>query len=130
GAHGYGGIWGGMKATFHHNLISNHTSRLPRFSGSSTVPNPPDELVDFRNNVIYNWAHNNTYGGEMGRYNVVNNYYKPGPATARNKKDRILNPSRPYGQFFVRGNHLEGYEAINSDNRRGVFADDPQSALV
>src|SRR5690606_36124765 len=112
GAHGYGGIWGGSKATFHHNLIACHTSRTPRFSGSSSVPNPPDELVDFRNNVIYNWSNNNTYGGEKGRYNVVNNYYKPGPATRKDKAGRILNPYQPYGKFFLSGNYLEGNDRI------------------
>ncbi len=63
GDHGYGGIWGGRKASFHHNLLASHNSRLPRFSGSTTTRNAPDELVDFRNNVIYNWMNNNTYGG-------------------------------------------------------------------
>jgi pectate lyase len=130
GEHGYGGIWGGQKATFHHNLIASHNSRLPRFSGSATVPNPPDELVDFRNNVIYNWMNNNIYGGEKGRYNVVNNYYKPGPATKENRKNRILNPSQPYGQFYVSGNVLTGNESVSSNNTLGVIAQHLDSTLI
>src|SRR5690606_18455844 len=130
GAHGYGGIWGGSKATFHHNLIASHTSRTPRFSGSSSVPNPPDELVDFRHNVIYNWKNNNTYGGEKGRYNVVNNYYKPGPATRTDKAGRILNPYQPYGKFFLSGNYLEGNDRITADNNLGIVADHPDSVIA
>jgi pectate lyase len=118
GDHGYGGIWGGEKATFHHNLIANHTSRMPRFSGSSTTPNSPEELVDFRNNVIYNWRTNNTYGGEKGRYNVVNNYYKPGPATSP-KKLWIVDPTSPYGKFYIDGNCLEGNAQVSKDNWNG-----------
>jgi hypothetical protein len=118
GEHGYGGIWGGMGASFHHNLLAHHTSRLPRFSGSSTTPNSPDELVDFRNNVIYNWSGNNTYGGERGRYNVVNNYYKPGPASG-SKTKWMVNPSSPYGKFFIQGNVLEGNETSSVDNWKG-----------
>lgn len=129
GDHGYGGIWGGVGASFHHNLLANHTSRLPRFSGSSTTPNTPDELVDFRNNVIYNWASNSTYGGEKGRYNVVNNYYKPGPAT-KSKKPWIINPSSPYGKFFITGNTLDGNELVSGDNRMGVKADHPDSVFA
>jgi hypothetical protein len=120
GAHGYGGIWGGHKATFHHNLIASHNSRLPRFSGSSTTPNDPDkELVDFRNNVIYNWMSNNVYGGEKGRYNMVNNYYKAGPATIKNKRSQIVNPSAPYGKYYISGNCVDGHTSISKDNWNG-----------
>ncbi|HYG17961.1 MAG TPA: pectate lyase [Ohtaekwangia sp.] len=128
GEHGYGGIWGGEGASFHHNLLAHHTSRLPRFSGSSTTPNSEAELVDFRNNVIYNWGGNSTYGGEKGKYNVVNNYYKPGPATKSNNP-WLLNPSAPYGKFFVQGNCLVGNEKVSKNNwDGGVKAADPDSA--
>jgi hypothetical protein len=130
GEHGYGGIWGGMGASFHHNILAHHTSRLPRFSGSSTTPNPPDELVDFRNNVIYNWVGNNTYGGERGKYNVVNNYYKAGPAT-KPRSNWMLNPSTPYGSFYVQGNVYHGNDKVSADNwSGGVKADHPDSARV
>ena len=129
GNHGYGGIWGGEGASFHHNLIASHSSRTPRFSGSKSTPNSSAELVDFRNNVIFNWVHNSSYGGEKGRYNMVNNYYKAGPATMYSKKDRIVNPSQPYGKFYVAGNHVEGYPAISQDNwAGGVQADHVDSA--
>lgn len=124
GAHGYGGIWGGVRASFHHNLFAHHVSRTPRFSGSETTPNSAEELVDFRNNVIYNWRDNNIYGGEGGRYNVVNNYFKPGPATGA-KRHWMVRPSEPYGKFYVDGNVFEGNENMSADNwNGGVIADD------
>lgn len=129
GDHGYGGIWGGTGVSFHHNLFAHHTSRNPRFSGSSTTPNSPEELVDFTNNVIYNWEANSTYGGEKGRYNMVNNYYKAGPATIESKRDRIVNPSEPYGKFYVSGNVVTASEKITADNwAGGVQCDDPAAA--
>lgn len=129
GKHGYGGIWGGKKATFHHNLIVSHASRLPRFSGSATTPNDEDELVDFRNNVICNWGSNNVYGGEKGKYNIVNNYFKPGPATKLSARRYILNPWRPYGKIFLDGNVLEGDPSVTHSNSVGVKDADPDSVL-
>lgn len=119
GNHGYGGIWGGMGASFHHNLIASHQSRTPRFSGSSTTPNSKEELVDFSNNVIYNWGGNSAYGGEKGRYNVVNNYYKSGPATTQGRINSLLNPWAPFGNFFVQGNLLHNNTSISQDNWLG-----------
>jgi len=127
GAHGYGGIWGGVNASFHHNLIANNNSRNPRFSGSKTTKNSEDEFVDFRNNVIYNWGENSIYGGEEGTYNIVNNYFKSGPATTSSKLDRIVSPSEPYGKFYVDGNYVYNYEDITNNNwNGGVQCDQPE----
>ena len=135
GDHGYGGIWGGQGATFHHNLLAHHTSRNPRFCGSRYTGDSINEIVDMRNNVIYNWGNINTaYGGESGNYNMVNNYYKYGPATPNSKiRYRILNYSSYYaasdaaiypdtvwgGKFFVDGNYVYGFPATTADNWNG-----------
>ncbi|MCB0494706.1 MAG: pectate lyase [Cyclobacteriaceae bacterium] len=120
GEHGYGGIWGGKKATFHHNLLADHKSRNPRFNGARYHKEPEKEIVDFRNNVIYNWMENNTYGGEEGNHNIVNNLYKAGPATIA-KKNKILDPYKPYGKFYLSGNVLVGNSEVTEDNWKGVF---------
>ncbi len=119
GPHGYGGIWGGNHASFHHNLLAHHSSRNPRFCGSRYHHHPEWEVVDFRNNVIFNWGHNSAYGGEQGFYNMVNNYYKSGPATLVKLRNRIVNPSSPVGQFYVNGNYVEGFPDISRDNWAG-----------
>ena len=130
GEHGYGGIWGGKGASFHHNLLAHHKSRLPRFCGARYHKEPDKEIVDFRNNVIYNWKSNNAYAGEEGQHNIVNNYYKPGPATSKSTKSQILNPWSPYGSFYVEGNYMAGSQEVTNDNHKGVKADHPDSCLV
>lgn len=127
GEHGYGGIWGGKGASFHHNLLANHTSRNPRFCGSRYHKHPELELVDFRNNVIYNWQDNSAYAGERGSHNMIDNYYKPGPATGKSKKKIMINPYQPYGQFFLSGNIMEGDADLTANNLLGIKCDHPDS---
>ncbi|WP_434036480.1 pectate lyase family protein [Formosa sp. 4Alg 33] len=127
GAHGYGGIWGGINASFHHNLITSNNSRNPRFSGSNTTKNSENEFVDFRNNVIYNWGENSIYGGESGTYNIVNNYFKAGPATTSSKLNRIVSPSKPYGKFYVNHNYVDNFKDITENNwDGGVQCENPE----
>jgi hypothetical protein len=122
--HGFGGIMGGRHITIHHNLIAHCVSRTPRFDGNRNLKNDM-ELADFRNNIIYNWGSNNVYGGEGGTYNVVNNYYKYGPATSKSAKSRIVNPYRKlpslqYGKYYVDGNYVDGDYGITNNNWLGV----------
>ena len=120
--HGFGGIWGGKHFTAHHNLLAHCNNRTPRFDG---IRNAPEENVDFRNNVLYNWGENNVYAGEGGTYNIVNNYYKPGPSTPKKAAAKIVNPwnkppSIPFGKYFVAGNFVTGSPLVNNDNWLGV----------
>lgn len=123
GDHGYGGIWGGDTVSFHHNLFASNSSRNPRFNGSR-YDVPWTDLVDFRNNVVYNWSVNSTYAGEKAKHNLVANYYKPGPATPDKLSHRIFNvfraqPSLPFGQFYIEGNYMEGNPEVSQDNWHG-----------
>jgi hypothetical protein len=117
GPHGYGGIWGGSGATFHHNLLAHHSSRNPRFNGSRRRENPEEEIVDFRNNVIYNWGLNSSYGGEGGYLNLIANYFKAGPASIH--RNRIAEPWGEMGKWYVSDNYMEGYPKISTDNWAG-----------
>lgn len=130
GPHGYAGIWGGKGASFHHNVLAHHDSRNPRFCGSRYSNRPDLEKVDFRNNVIYNWGSNSGYAGEGGSYNMVNNYYKFGPATKSNVQSRIFEPYADNGKnaqpagvtgvFYVNGNYMYGNANVTNDNWQGI----------
>jgi pectate lyase len=123
--HGFGGILGGLHTSFHHNLYAHCVSRTPRFNG---IRHTPTEFVDFRNNVIYNWAANNVYGGEGGTYNIENNYYKPGPSTKESVKQRVANPYKndkiPFGKWYINGNYVDGSSSVTGNNWLGVVMND------
>lgn len=138
GAHGYGGNWGGSGATYHHNLLAHHESRVPRLGPRQSTQT--DERMDLRNNVFYNWAGNGCYGGEGMNVNIVNNYYKAGPATLKrsaliqrriagigirttaythhgtgtpNEWDKMWHV---WGNFYVRGNVNSVHADVTKDN--------------
>jgi len=127
GSHGFGGIWGSNFGTYHHNLLAHHSSRNPRMaSGSGNT--------DYRNNVIYNWGYQSLYGGEkyqqgndkfnFSNFNIVANYYKPGPATKPGEvMYRIANPSfrskEDYGKWYIAENTVVGNKSVSVDNWNG-----------
>ncbi|WP_201982755.1 T9SS type A sorting domain-containing protein [Hymenobacter rubidus] len=130
GDHGYAGVWGGQYASYHHNLVAHHHSRAIRFNGARA--HDTTAVVDYRNNVIYNWGNTNAaYGNEIeinggsGQLNLVNNYYKGGPATPASRASVIFditeaydaaNPNKPVATVYANGNYVNNYPAVTLDN--------------
>ncbi|MBR1448663.1 MAG: pectate lyase [Prevotella sp.] len=140
GAHGYGGIWGGKLASFHHNLIAHVANRSPRFNGAryewkgytgnkqylqyAWENEVQAENVDFRNCVIYNCG-NGCYGGPGGgQINIVNNYYKTGPAAGTSRVTQITvgangnasghpNLWDMTSRYYIDGNQMNNTENFN-----------------
>jgi pectate lyase len=134
--HAFGGTWGGTDSTFHHNLFACNTGRNPSIGMGGEF--------DYRNNVVFNWRHRTMDGGdETSLINVINNYYKPGPATnddMRNVIARIESremyspgnafragdwyprtPHRP-GKWYVAGNIFAGNADVTANNWQGMIS--------
>ncbi|MDA0322284.1 MAG: hypothetical protein O2923_06150 [Verrucomicrobia bacterium] len=127
GNHAYGSLVqgnAGAQISFHHNLFAHQSSRCPR--PGNVVPrsiDPIGPLVDFRNNVIYNWegdaAGHNPDTNSVIRYNFVNNYYLPGFNTTGT---RALRDDNPFAKAHFSGNAINGsvpadpWEFVAGDN--------------
>jgi len=120
--HSFGSTIGGYNSTFHHNLWASNTGRNPSVG----------MIYDFTfvNNVIFNWRHRTVDGGDhRSFYNIINNYFKPGPVTPLDRpiSYRLLKPesrrAKPpvddYGQAYVAGNIVENNETVTADNWNG-----------
>ncbi|MBX3735070.1 MAG: hypothetical protein KF715_00145 [Candidatus Didemnitutus sp.] len=119
--HAFGSTIGGLNSTFHHNLWACNTGRNPSVGmyGDFT----------FANNVLFNWRHRTIDGGDHASlYNIINNYFKPGPGTPDDDVAyRILKPESErsrtavnhFGKAYVAGNVVEGNARVTKDNWDG-----------
>ena len=122
GPHGYGSLIRpsvSSQITFSHDLYANHSSRNPRpgtYNGGPLV-------LDFRNNVIYNWGNQAGYSGdndpntafhENVHMNYVGNYLVAGPSTSSSKLTNAFDGGGTYTQIYQSGNFIDG-------DRDGVF---------
>jgi len=126
--HAFGSTIGGLNSTFHHNLWACNTARNPSVGmyGDFTLVN----------NVLFNWHHRTVDGGDQNSYfNIINNYFKPGPVTPQDDsiRYRILKPEsrrgKPpvddFGKAYVNGNIVEGNEKVTDDNWAGGVQIEP-----
>jgi hypothetical protein len=120
--HAFGSTTGGENSLLVRNLWADNTGRNPSVGWNG--------IYNFVNNVIFNWVHRSMDGGDYtAKFNIINNYFKPGPATPKNEAvgHRILKPEsgrsklkeRVFGMAYVNGNIMEGYPKITADNWAG-----------
>lgn len=120
--HAFGSTLGGENCSFMRNLWANNTGRNPSVGWNG--------IFNFVNNVVFNWVHRSIDGGDYrAQFNIINNYFKPGPATPKdnNVGHRILKPEsgrsklkyKVYGRAYVNGNVMEGYPEVTKDNWNG-----------
>jgi formylglycine-generating enzyme required for sulfatase activity len=121
GEHSKGSILngdGGM--TMHHCIYAHCASRNPRADKL---------LLDFRNNVLYDWGFKAGYTREAPIFmNYVNCYAKPGPSTRKSARGRLFEPGDDMARLYLSGNVVEGDAKATADNR--VFVKAPESAEV
>lgn len=120
--HSFGSTLGGENCSFMRNLWANNAGRNPSIGWNG--------IFNFTNNVIFNWKHRTIDGGDYrAKYNIINNYFKPGPVTDLNSplSHRILKPesgrsklaTKVYGGCHVNGNIIEGNDSVTIDNWNG-----------
>src|SRR3982751_266075 len=120
--HSFGSTLGGENCAFVRNLWANNAGRNPSVGENG--------IFNFINNVVFNWVHRSVDGGDYrALYNIINNYYKPGPSTPKNTPigHRILKPEsgrsklkyHVYGRAYVNGNIVEGNDRVTKDNWDG-----------
>lgn len=123
GDHGYGGIWGGAGASFHHNVLAHNNGRNPRIAGHRLRASYPreNELTDIRNNVVYNWKSSSAYGSENGSFNFINNTYIKGPASRAKYMFRFYLSSieEEYGYGYFEGNR---FIDKGTEKQKGLYA--------
>src|SRR5690606_7671483 len=117
-----GSTLGGENVAFLRNLWASNAGRNPSIGWNG--------IFNFANNVIFNWSHRTTDGGDYkARYNIINNYYKPGPVTPQDEAVayRILKPEAGlsdldtlrFGRAYVHGNIVHGNQRVTENNWDG-----------
>lgn len=100
--------------SLHHCLFANNANRNPR-SGCL--------VLDFRNNVVYNWQVNICYTREAPSFiNMINNYFKPGPDTPTSKETIAFAPGDAMANIYLSGNRVFNHSEINDNNQNQLVS--------
>lgn len=103
--------------SIHHNVLFSSRDRHPTLGGGKPEQSNPKAIFDFRNNLIYNWE--GACNLASGRFNLVGNYWRPGPNTDFKRNPYPIAPKAEAHDVtvgFFAGNHFEDHPGWNADN--------------
>ncbi|MCF7973237.1 MAG: alkaline phosphatase D family protein [Phycisphaerae bacterium] len=117
--------------SIHHNIFATSRDRHPTLGSGGKTDDSLGHIVDFRNNVIYNWTKGGTTNFCDNTVVAVNNVWRPGP-----ESDPTVQPISIKGDYpaaangIMRGNVFEGnaewtrdnYAALNFERWRKSYA--------
>jgi hypothetical protein len=118
--HAFGSTFGGLNSTMARNLFANNVARNPSVGMWGDF--------SFVNNVIFNWWNRTMDGGDYrSMWNIINNYYKPGPITPEESpiRYRIAKPEKGsidstiFGRIYANGNRIHDNKEVSDDNWAG-----------
>lgn len=120
--HSFGSTLGGENCAFIRNMWANNAGRNPSIGWNG--------VFNFVNNIVFNWSNRSVDGGDYtATFNIINNYFKPGPITSTEDPIgyRILKPEAGrsdldhmvFGRAYVDGNIVENYEKVTNNNWDG-----------
>lgn len=120
--HAFGATIGGHNSMFCRNLFASNISRNCSIGMNGDF--------NFVNNITFNWWNRTVDGGDnTSRLNIINNNFKPGPITPKDKPIayRIVKPESGrdkanrgvYGRAYVDGNRVHGNSRVTKNNWDG-----------
>jgi hypothetical protein len=126
GAHGmlssYRDLTGNL--SLHHNVFTTSRDRHPTLGAGGKTKDNFGHIVDFRNNIIYNWGLKTESGNQGGTTNfgdnmivAINNIWRPGPESDQNLQPISIKGNEPNEACgYLEGNIFEGHDDWTRNN--------------
>ncbi|MHC4537940.1 MAG: pectate lyase family protein, partial [Planctomycetota bacterium] len=103
--------------TIHHSIFASSRSRHPSLSGNQDEPN---WIIDFRNNIVYNWSAGGTANVGDAQLNLINNIFRPGPETGTTLPIAMKCHTAYAAHGYMSGNVFDERPELTADNYAAI----------
>ena len=123
GPHGMAGSFRrpASNSTIHHSIFATSRDRHPTIGGNQEQPH---WIVDFRNNIIYNWSEGGTVNVSDAQINLINNVFRPGPESGATLPIAMKARSTvALAHGYMDGNVFDERPELTADNYAAINMD-------